>query len=213
MGLRSYLSVAHISRTKRMGTLSGLVKAIAVVQGLDENQVLWIARYLREAGLITQGGRGRGGARMTVSDAANLLIGVNAPGAPKDSAALVQAFRDLDLTFDALSDPDPDEWDASSEEVFRRGSPFGPALEHVIADFIKSGTYPVSEELTRVTLSGPLLNASIFCGAPDAERAGDVSISVQFSTDEMPGKNFPDQYVSKSFTDRTLSAVGQILAT
>lgn len=150
---------------------------------------------------------------MTVSDAANLLIGVNAPGVPKESPAIVRAFRDLELTRDDLSDPDPDEWDASAEEPFKRGSPFGPAFEHVIGDFVAAGAYPVSEDITRVTLSGPMLSASIFSGLTAVERSSDIGLSVHFGREDTLRSNLPDQYVSKSFTDRTLAAVAQLLRT
>jgi hypothetical protein len=196
-----------------MGTLSGLVKTIAVVQGLDENQVLWIARYLREAGLISQGGRGRGGAKMTISDAVNLLIGVNAPGAPKDAPTLVRTFRELRLTRDHLASQDPDEWDDSSEEPFRRGSPFGPAFESIVSGLVGREMSGLSDDVTSITLSGPSPTAKIYSGYADPEKASDVGLSVEFGRDESDDRNLPDQYVSKTFTDRTLMAVGQVLAT
>lgn len=75
-----------------MALLSALVKAIADVEGIDEVQVGWVARHLREAGLISQAGRGRGAAHMTCTDAANLLIGVNAAFSAKEAVAAVQSF-------------------------------------------------------------------------------------------------------------------------
>lgn len=75
-----------------MALLSALVKAIADVEGIDEVQVGWVARHLREAGLISQAGRGRGAAHMTSTDAANLLIGVNAAYSAKEAVAAVQSF-------------------------------------------------------------------------------------------------------------------------
>lgn len=203
-----------------MATLSDLVKAIAEVQGLEENQVLWIARYLREDGLITQGGRGRGGAKMGARDAANLLIGVNAPGTAKQSTQFVKAFRNLPLIRDFLSPEDIAEWDEMKSDdddewtrSFYRLAPFGPALEQIVSHFCLNENYNTAD-ITRITISGPLSTASIYMGAEDAERAGDISLSVIFSTrlDINETKQLPDQEISKTFTHRTLTKVGETLS-
>ena len=59
-----------------MATLSNLVSALAQVTGLPEATVFAYGRFAREAGLISQAGRGLGGAQMTATDATNLLFAV-----------------------------------------------------------------------------------------------------------------------------------------
>ncbi|CAH1662716.1 MULTISPECIES: hypothetical protein [Hyphomicrobiales] len=81
-----------------MALLTELVKAIATVEGIEESFVTGVARYLREAGLISQAGRGRGAAKMTYADATALLIGVNATSMAKDAENVVSAFRSLTRT-------------------------------------------------------------------------------------------------------------------
>ena len=76
-----------------MATLTELVETIAEAEGLDPTSVGLIARYIREAGLITTGGRGPSAARMDFSDAAHLLIGVNATKAAQDAAKIVSISR------------------------------------------------------------------------------------------------------------------------
>jgi hypothetical protein len=78
-----------------MATLSELVDAIAAVEGIDPATVTLIARHVREAGLISTGGRGPSAAAMGLSDAANLLIGVNATTTAAESARTVSAYREL----------------------------------------------------------------------------------------------------------------------
>lgn len=78
-----------------MALLSELVTAIASVEGLEESFVTGVARYLREAGLISQAGRGRGAAKMTYADAAALLIGVNATTLAKDAPEVVRDLLDF----------------------------------------------------------------------------------------------------------------------
>ncbi len=60
-----------------MASLSELADTLSRLEGLDPSSVALIARYLREAGLVTKRGRGLAAAQMTVADAANLLIAVN----------------------------------------------------------------------------------------------------------------------------------------
>lgn len=203
-----------------MATLSELVKVIAAAQGLDENQVLWIARYLREDGLIAKGGRGRGGARMGVADAANLLIGVNAPSGAKQSADLVRFFSEMPLWEDYAAPSDEDEWDFvrsgdSLSEAFRRGSKFSSALRAVIADRVeRARVTSVSTGVIRVTLSGPSLSASIYIGEAEPVAGGDVWTSSRFTSAseliESDGEP-PDQEVSKTFTHRTLKKISVLL--
>lgn len=79
-----------------MALISDLVSAIAEVENLPEETVNLVARYTREAGYLSQGARGRNAPRATVTDAANLLIAVNASGCiVKDAPRAVELYRDL----------------------------------------------------------------------------------------------------------------------
>jgi hypothetical protein len=75
-----------------MATLSDLVLAVARVEGVDPATVNLIARIVREAGLIATGGRGPSAAQMGLSDASNLLIGVNAAKRANDAARVVAEY-------------------------------------------------------------------------------------------------------------------------
>src|SRR3712207_5689305 len=77
--------------------LSDLVKTIARVEELDAVTVGFYARSAREAGLVSKKGRGRGAAQMSATDAANLLIGVNASKLAKDVGDIVPQYRALKL--------------------------------------------------------------------------------------------------------------------
>ena len=78
-----------------MPKLSDLVHDIAVVFRIDEKTVATYARHLREAGLLSQGGRGRHAANATALDAARLLIAMSVPGHAKDSPEAVADFGGL----------------------------------------------------------------------------------------------------------------------
>jgi hypothetical protein len=73
--------------------LTDLVAAIASATGDDAGSVQVLAMGLRKDRLISSTGRGRGGAEMDAADAANLLIGVAAPGPPTKVAETVRRVR------------------------------------------------------------------------------------------------------------------------
>src|SRR5262249_14871339 len=69
--------------------------AIADWEGMDPATVRLIARTVREAGLITTGGRGPSAGKMTFADAANLLIAVNASITMREAPEVVRTYRRL----------------------------------------------------------------------------------------------------------------------
>ncbi len=78
-----------------MAKLSDLIPATASVLGVPEKTVAIYARHLREARLITTGGRGPGGADMTPRDCANLLIAIMGAEYAKDAAQVIKKYRPI----------------------------------------------------------------------------------------------------------------------
>ena len=78
-----------------MALLSDLVRIVAEIEGLEEVSVGIFARTAREAGHITQGGRGRSAAKMSFRDASNLLIAVNGCALAKEIPSKLPGFRTL----------------------------------------------------------------------------------------------------------------------
>jgi hypothetical protein len=72
-----------------------LSECVAEALGVPTATVLLHMRNLREEGLLTQGGRGRSSARMTPTDAANLLIAVVGSRNVKDSVKTVNEYGKL----------------------------------------------------------------------------------------------------------------------
>jgi len=79
-----------------MATLSDLVTALAAVTGMPEATVFAYGRFARQAGLISQKGRGRSAASMSVTDAANLLIAVGATDVTREAGIAIKNFRTLE---------------------------------------------------------------------------------------------------------------------
>jgi hypothetical protein len=65
------------------------------VTGLPEATVFAYGRFAREGGEIEQKGRGRGAAKMTVRDAANLLIAVAGTSVTRDAPSAIRDFRNM----------------------------------------------------------------------------------------------------------------------
>jgi hypothetical protein len=78
-----------------MASLSDMVTGLALVTGVPEATVFAYGRFAREAGLITQRGRGRGAATMGLGDAANLLIAVGGTGVTRDAGHAIRVYRPM----------------------------------------------------------------------------------------------------------------------
>lgn len=111
-----------------MALLSDLVRIVAAVEGLEEVSVGIFASHAREAGLISQGGRGRSAAKMTIVDAANLLIAVNGCQFAKDVPAMTPIFRALKPS------EAPKE---TAVGIAKEGATFGEDLELLLSKFLK----------------------------------------------------------------------------
>lgn len=150
-----------------MATLSELVEAIAEAEGMDSATVALMARYAREAGFIQKKGRGPSAAQMGVTDAANLLIAVNASRAARDAAVVIPLYRNL-ITVEYVRTP---EKEVPKHHVF-----FGDVLEMIIQSAI-DGKLPD-------TFRPQNLSTKV-C---DAFQQGIASLSIRFTTPRFEGK-------------------------
>lgn len=81
-----------------MALISDVVTELSVMSGIAEASVVGVARRLREAGLLSQKGRGRGAAHATPLDAARLCIALMVGGKAKDASTVVRDFGQLRLS-------------------------------------------------------------------------------------------------------------------
>lgn len=221
-----------------VASLSELVKVIAKVEEIDEVTVGFYARSAREAGLVSKKGRGRGAAQMTVTDAANLLIGVNASKLAKDVGEVIPVYRTLHL-----------DW-TSAGEIHRRqlrnlvdsNSCFGEHLEHLInlarptgggrsdlADALASSVRKADEAFAQrrdvpfpppgleLQFIRPSAEASVTLVSPRiSEKRTDVdlyqiAISIYRPEGYTVDSNKPERQESIIITQRTIFAVAQCL--
>jgi hypothetical protein len=140
-----------------MASIGELASIVAEAEGLDEATVSLIARYLREAGFIQKKGRGPSAATMVASDAANLLIAVNASTTAVEANEVVPVYREL-AGF-------------RSDNEGRRSklnSTFGEALELLI-EAAMTGKLPAS-----------FLSAPVHRDVLNAFEQGKAEISIEF---------------------------------
>ena len=78
-----------------MAALSDLVSVLARTTGLPEAEVFAYGRFAREAGFISQKGRGRGAAQMSTRDAANLLIAIMGTDVTREAGKAIDRYRAL----------------------------------------------------------------------------------------------------------------------
>jgi len=78
-----------------MAILRELVEVLARTTGVPESTVFAFGRFAREAGLISQKGRGRAAAEMSTTDAANLFIALGATAITREAPLAARKFGSL----------------------------------------------------------------------------------------------------------------------
>ena len=190
-----------------MASIGQLITAVSEVSGVDAASVKLIARYLREAGHIAQQSTGGGAARMTYSDAAALLIGVNASSLAKDAVSAVDEVSALPLNY--ITDLSKQHSNYSSIYKIVSGAPsFRIALERLIefhgSDNDVSTVFDFRRPATEVGIgiwiegSDDLLNARI-------------AIAV-FRPENYKGQIIKDRIINVRMTEVTLRSVAKALA-
>lgn len=135
-----------------MALLSKLVSVIAEVEGIEESFVISAARYLREAGYITQAGRGRGAAHMQSKDAIALLIAVNASSIAKDAPAVLAEWsqfkwKDERKEIDYSSSGSVEDWSTElSGWAIKPGYTLAMSMDRLLFHCIPLGDGPSSLE-------------------------------------------------------------------
>ena len=188
-----------------MALLSDLVRIVASVEGLEEVSVGIFARAAREAGYISQGGRGRSAAKMTVRDAANLLIAVNGCSLAKDVSTMVDIIRNLPAV----------EVDGNyAIGLGREGATFGGDLE-LLLDLLatmKSGKelLPVPGPVT-VVFHRPIIKAEIEI-FPRLGKKHVEQVAAYQDYSRVESLPEPDRYDQTSITQRTLYRLAEAIS-
>jgi hypothetical protein len=78
-----------------VATLNDLVRTASLATKIPEATVFAYGRFAREAGCLSQKGRGLSAAEMKVRDAANLLIALGAASVTREAGKAIKDFRGL----------------------------------------------------------------------------------------------------------------------
>ncbi|WP_397603923.1 hypothetical protein [Sphingorhabdus sp.] len=107
-----------------MAKLSDLIDVTEIYSEIPGNSLRQLTRHIREAGLISSGGRGPGGAEMIVPDVVNLLIGLASPTA-KDAPVHISRCRNAMLD-------SGDRFGSGNDSHVFQDEDFGHALESLV---------------------------------------------------------------------------------
>ncbi|WP_156453634.1 hypothetical protein [Methylobacterium sp. CCH5-D2] len=184
-----------------MALLSEMVQAVAGVEGIEPVSVGIFARHAREAGLITQGGRGRSAAKMSFKDAANLLIAVNGCALAKEVASGVTIYRNLRPMASEGAD---------FVGVGAQGSTFGSDFEVILRMMAEEGRNKIpGATFVRFFKPYPLVEITMhpqFDGVPE-------TISVKYGdSDSGPRWDGPDRSDETVISHVTLQNVASLIA-
>ncbi len=187
-----------------MATPKQLVQVVAENTGVPEGTVILHDRNLLNAGLRTEGQRGRGKSAVTFQDAANLLIAVAGSRNVKDSVKTVRDYSALPGR------------DTFTDGVEVRGKTFGDALAALLE------AVPRDRESFSGGEGSGWVEVSIFGPNPKAIveicKAGE-STAMRFDYDPMWGakrgeskwKAVDLQFIAK-FTHTTIGFVGELVS-
>lgn len=193
-----------------MALLSTMVERIAEVEGVEPSYASGVARYLREAGLLTQAGRGRGAAHMTSLDAARFLIGLNASPTAKDAPRVVEEFQSI-----------TNRWETEPEVrgVCVKGETFISAviaLLDICADPDLRAKIESSDLEIEVQFVRPMPHAYIFINlttwddqVPDTRR---LARALYGDTLGLAKRNAPDKRDTCTIGHRTLLVASDVIA-
>ncbi|WP_336489822.1 hypothetical protein [Methylobacterium nigriterrae] len=192
--------------------MSTLVERIAEVEGIDATYASGVARYLREAGLLTQAGRGRGAAHMNITDAARLLIGLNASVTAKEAPDYTRKFGELKMIWDEY---------AKIGGVCEKGQLLLPAIENLIELCGQQSLRRKFEQADleiKIQFNLPVPHVFIhifettedeFC-IPDTKEVARGMYGSNMA--KIPFKMMPDKIVTTTITQRTLLVAADVVA-
>ena len=142
-----------------MARLPQLVAAVAEALHLPQETVALAARYIREAGLIAQTGRGITAANMGPSDCSHLVIGLLAANAVKQSATSAELSSHASFWQYFFQEPGQPEERITGElppfPFLRKNGrmlDFGAALAALFAEVIKFGAPQAESDLAIIRL-------------------------------------------------------------
>jgi hypothetical protein len=214
-----------------MAKLSDLIPTLAKVLPMPEQTVAIYARLLRQGRLLSTGGRGPGGAKMTPEDCARLLIAVMATDQVKDAVPAVEKFWSLPVessdTRETVTKRDRSEWLAMPKSLgsLTEASSFGVAVAGLIAaardGTLQSGLGQATLPFLRLELERRFNTASLSLMASADGLLPDKSVLItrfappktllQKLIEEQPFNMGGDAMVSFAVSQNTILALGELI--
>jgi hypothetical protein len=214
-----------------MAKLSDLIPTLAKVLPMPEQTVAIYARLLRQARLLSTGGRGPGGANMTPEDCARLLIALMAADQVKDAVPALERFWALPVdtrnTRETVPKRDRSGWLPlpKSLSLLNEAKTFGGAVAGLIAaardNTLQSGLGQANLPFLRLEVERRFNTASLSLIASADGLLPDKSLLttsfapsktlLQKLIDEQPFSMGGDAMVSFAVSQNTILALGELI--
>lgn len=136
-----------------------LLPVVSETLGLPLASVRVFAMHLRKHGLISSGGRGRGGAEMKASDLTNLLLATMLGGPAKDAHTAVQRLREASVDPNSSHRGEPAR-PIEDHPMFMRRHALGDALDAIFL------SYASGDKLSDEGYGFPITNLSLTIHSP-----------------------------------------------
>lgn len=197
-----------------MATTGDLAKSISVALGLPPNAVSYPLRCLRDAGLISKGKRGKGGAVVTPRDAASVLIAAVGGLPTKDVVESFQEYADL---------PAGGAWDLSDFPITAlQALPSNHAFRDALVALIEAVAGGGLNAAVEIRMFAPWPQAAVRIVVPGTfseERHYRSVIRLDRDAVEKWEADYRERYGDgdlqqvRIFTQKTILAVGELLTT
>ncbi len=140
-----------------MATPGQLISKLSDVLTIPERTVTVYDRVLREAGLLSKAGRGRGSVHRSPLDTARLLIALLSTSAPARAAKAVRDFGALECRKLSIANPDKLDLSKLCGKQFKRVHTLEDAISAIIAGFGRDDFRELLEDNVRGDSRMPLL--------------------------------------------------------
>lgn len=173
-----------------MARLSDLTSAVAAASGVPDTAARVIARSLREAGLVSKGGRGLSAARMGASDVANILLAFASPADVTKAGQTVKVLAELEQEGTvAIQGMDGQGVLRLEEEGERtglfRGQALGSALAMLVGRYSPEGRLPTDPTALQPDMAKPERGRISFAASgPRRTDATPCAITLAVTKDE-----------------------------
>ena len=207
-----------------MALASELVELLSDVTGIPKATMTRYARFAREAGLLSQSGRGKSAAHMRPDDAVNLLICLLVNGVAQDASTYITTARQMDV-YSSDSDKLLDDryFESNTRSQLRQTLPILFNREHTFPELLRALVEAAIDDWqgfeerlgdSYIVFDCDIYEALVdFTIYPDDTLVSDPRISITFSYNHpLIGRRYPGFQRTTQLRFSVIARIGQLMA-